>query len=49
MSDTPKEQPKESESVPRITYVGNPVNPELTKQKNPKRVAAERRFQVSTS
>ena len=46
MSETPKEnspKAKQSENVPAITYVGNPVNTQATKQKNPKRVAAGKR------
>ena len=31
------------EDEPRITYVGNPVNPEPPKQKNPRRIAAGKR------
>ena len=41
MSEQPKEN--EGEKEPRITYVGNPVSTEPTKQKNPNRVAGSKR------
>ena len=34
---------KPSEGEPRITYVGNPINPE-PKQKNPKRAAVDKKI-----